>query len=74
MSEEYICALLGEIKMDHEVQKIVKKLLKNINTQPLKFPAKVSKDVENLLVGMLGVKEINRFSWEEILKHPLFGG
>lgn len=49
-------------------------LLKNINTQPLKFPSKVSKDVENLLVGMLGVKEINRFSWEEILKHPLFGG
>lgn len=49
------------------------KLLQNIKTIPLKFPENPirSKEVRELLRGMLKVKEEERMSWEEIFEHPL---
>ncbi|EAR96377.2 dual-specificity kinase domain protein (macronuclear) [Tetrahymena thermophila SB210] len=49
------------------------KLLQNIKSIPLKFPENPirSKEVKDLLRGMLKVKEEERMSWEEIFNHPL---
>lgn len=49
-------------------------LLKNIRTQPLKFPANVPKDVQDVLTGCLQFDEDKRMSWDEIYRHPLFKG
>lgn len=49
------------------------KLLSNIQNLPLKFPGNPirSKEVKELLKGMLRVKEEERMNWEEIFHHPL---
>ncbi|CAD8163035.1 unnamed protein product [Paramecium octaurelia] len=48
-------------------------LLKNIRTQPLKFPTdknQVSQETQDLIIGCLQADENKRLSWEEIYKHP----
>ncbi|CAD8048740.1 unnamed protein product [Paramecium primaurelia] len=48
-------------------------LLKNIRTQPLKFPTDkipISQETQDLIIGCLQADESKRLSWEEIYKHP----
>ncbi|CAK66613.1 unnamed protein product (macronuclear) [Paramecium tetraurelia] len=48
-------------------------LLKNIRSQPLKFPTDkipVSQETLDLIIGCLQPDESKRFSWDEIYKHP----
>lgn len=50
----------------------IHKLLDNIRNQPLKFPAPIPQEVEDLLSKMLVYDDRNRFSWKEVSAHPAF--
>lgn len=49
------------------------KLILSIETLPLTFPyyIRVSEDSKNFIRGCLKAKEIDRFSWDDALAHPL---
>lgn len=50
-----------------------KELLRNILTQPLKFPLDknpCSAETQDLIMGCLQPDESKRLSWEEIYRHP----
>ena len=51
-------------------------LLKNIRANAFEFPPdkKVNKDIENLLIGCLQIEEEDRFTWDQIYRHPTFKG
>lgn len=48
-------------------------LLKNIRNQPLKFTGpQISAEAQHFLTGCLQYEEKDRFSWDDIYRHPLF--
>jgi calcium-dependent protein kinase len=51
----------------------IQEYLKNITTQPLKFPfdGKIGKNTKDFIEKSLVVDENKRISWKEVFEHPL---
>ena len=49
-------------------------LIRNIETQPLRFPNEISKVTKDFLSKCLAKDESKRFSWDELLRHEVFEG
>jgi serine/threonine protein kinase len=50
------------------------KLIQNIEHQPVKFSIPISPITKDFISRCLAVKERDRMSWDELLRHQMFNG
>ena len=49
-------------------------LIKNIERIPLSFPVELQENTKDFIRKCLALDEKDRFSWDELLLHPIFKG